>query len=202
MDFTGWVILLGGLSGMQSSCGGSDANFLLSGGSAGYNAPVSCDTFFSYAWWIAFYNIAVWIVTAVTLAGNLPRFRPGIIALLAISIMQSMETANNYLYYDTLPTSSGAFVARAIIKSVALLLLVALIGARDERVTVFEPPAPGAGKRGKKRGAEALPPLGPPPSVSVLEPEPLGVRPGRIAPPSTPPGAGGQRVTASTVSPV
>jgi len=155
------------------SCGSSAADFLLSGGSAGYNGAIPCDVFFSYAWWITFYNIFVWILAALTLIRGLDRFRPGIIALLAISIMQSMETANTYLYYDTLRTTSGTFEARAkvaaagaIMKSIGQLLLVACIGVRNERSTLFEKQA------GGKDGGAGKAPLGPPPSQSVLQNDP------------------------------
>jgi len=99
--------------------------------------------------------------------------------------MQATIIANNYLYYDTLPTSSGAFVDRAkvttagaIIKAVGALLLIGFLGARDESTTVYEPPAKKEGFKGGYRMAQA--PVGPPPGTNVLEPETIGVRPGRV----------------------
>jgi hypothetical protein len=88
LDFAGWVLMLAGASSMQADCGSSDATFLLSGGAAGYNAPVPCNRFFSYLWWHTFYNLTVWCITAATLIGFLNRFRPGLAVLLAISLMQ------------------------------------------------------------------------------------------------------------------
>jgi hypothetical protein len=141
---------------------------------------------------MTFFNLFFLIATAaVLITGALSSFRPGIIALSAIAAMQSIIIANNYLYYDSLPTSSGVFVARAktatagaIIKAVGALLLIAFLGARDESTTVFEPPAKKEGFKGGYRMAQA--PVGPPPSTNVLEPEMIGVRPGRI-------GEGGHR---------
>jgi hypothetical protein len=99
------------------SCGASNAPSVLSGGAAGYNAPITCSRFFSYLWWHTFYNLTVWLLAAATLAGGLSRFRPGIVVLLAISLMQALESSNNWLYFDTLPTTSSAFTARAKVRT-------------------------------------------------------------------------------------
>ena len=149
---------------------------------------------------MTFFNFFLLIVSAVVLAtGRLPSFRPGIVTLSAVGAMQSIIIANNYLYYDTLPTSSGTFVSRAktatagaIIKAVGLLLLIGFVGARDESTTVYEPPAKKEEFKGGYRVAQA--PVGPPPGTNVLEPETLEVRPGRIE-------EGGSRPT-TTVMPV
>ena len=63
---------------------------------------------------MTFYKLAVLLLVAGVLAsGTIRMFRPGAIALLAIATMMSIIIANNYLYYDTIPTTSGAFTARA-----------------------------------------------------------------------------------------
>lgn len=84
-----------------------------------------------------------------------------------------METANTYLYYDTLPTTSGAFVARAktaaagaIIKSVASLLLILFIGMRNEAVALYEKPQKGSAKTAAEV-AGAASPAGPPPRSAL-----------------------------------
>lgn len=127
------------------------------------------------------------MLVAITLATRgLPRFRPALIALMAISIMQSMETANTYLSYNYLPTTSGAFRARsrtttagAIIKAVAQIFLVAIIGVRDESITVYE-------KETRAKGGPKAPGAPSPPQGAMeTTPETVGVRPGRIAPPPT-----------------
>jgi hypothetical protein len=135
---------------------------------------------------MTFFNFFLLVATAVMLAmGALPAFRPGIITLSAVAAMQSIIIANNYLYYDTLPTSSGTFVARAktatagaIIKAIGVLLLIAFLGARDESTTVFEPQAKKDNMKGGYRMKQT--PVGAPPNTNVLEPETLEVRPGRI----------------------
>jgi hypothetical protein len=127
---------------------------------------------------MTFFNFFIIIAIAIVLVKKaLPSYRPGIVTLAAVAAMQSIIIANNYLYYDTLPTSSGTFVARAktatagaIIKAVGLLLFIAFVGARDESTTVFEPPAKKEGFKGGYRMAQA--PVGPPPATNVLEPEP------------------------------
>lgn len=217
LDFCGWVILLAGVSAMQYSCGGSDANLLLSGGSAGYNGAVSCDVYFSYSWWFVFYNLFVLIVSSIALAGSLAKFRPGLVALQAVAAMQAIVLANNYLYFNDLAIESGTLVARAkvavagaVIKAIASLLFIAAVGARDEWETVFEPPSKRAAMHGGYRVDQGG--LGPPVSTNVLsaEPETIGVRPGRVAgaPASAaaaPAGAGttvGTTTTTVTVSPV
>lgn len=223
LDFAGWAILLGGLSGMQQvcrstagdhtmgsvrfcfsmptscrttslpnhplsycytyfastcclqACGGTRVTSILSGGSAGYNGAISCDVFFSYTWWIWAYGLFIVVLTpAIMGSGALARFRPGLITLLTIAAMQAMQVANTYLYFNQLPeTSSGGFAARyqttvagGIIKAIALLLLIAILGVRDEETTLYETSKQ---EKRSKRGAE--PPSGPPVSTNPLEPE-------------------------------
>jgi hypothetical protein len=160
--------------------------------------------FFSYPWWITFYNLGVLLLAAASLGGFLHRFRPGIIALLAISLMQNLSTANTFLYYDSVPTTSGTFEARArvtsagaIIKSIAMFFLIGLIGARDESSTHYDKPGKktggggggiaamfGGGKGGKAphgervTAAEAGGPRGGPGANVSTEPQIVGVRRG------------------------
>lgn len=56
LEFAAFAILLGGVSAMQRHCGKAGANYLTSGGSAGYLSIVSCDRLFGYAWWTTFYG--------------------------------------------------------------------------------------------------------------------------------------------------
>jgi hypothetical protein len=53
LSTAGFAIMLGGLAGMQKSCGGAGgANTPLPPGlgAVGYLAPVPCDRFFSFDW--------------------------------------------------------------------------------------------------------------------------------------------------------
>lgn len=137
---------------------------------------------------MTFFNLFVLIFAAVVLGmGTLHMFRPALITLVAVAAMQAIIIANTYLYYDTLPTTSGTFTARAkvttagaIIKAVGLLLMAGFLGYRDESSTVFEPPA----KKEQMRGGYlmAQEPVGPPPGTNPLEAEAqtIGVRPGRV----------------------
>ena len=148
---------------------------------------------------MTFYDLAVLILSAVVLSmGILHTFRPGLITLIAIAAMQAIVIANTYLYYDTLPTTSSTFVARAktatagaIIKAIGLLLMAAFLGTRDESTTVYEAPAKKEPMRGGYRMAQA--PVGPPPSTNPLEAETIAVRPGRVH-------GGGQATTTTTTS--
>jgi hypothetical protein len=48
-----FVLLLIGVATMQSRCGAAGANQLQSMGPVGYLAPVSCNKFFSFDWYVA-----------------------------------------------------------------------------------------------------------------------------------------------------
>ena len=132
----------------MQKCGGADANLFLTGGASGYNGPVSCDVFFAYPWWITFYNLTAIGISIAALLGFMQRFRPGVMALLSISLMQNLDTANTFLFYNDVETTSGSFnssarvtAAGAIIKSISMFFLLGLIGTRDESVTQYERPA-------------------------------------------------------------
>jgi len=148
LDFCGWAILLGGVAGMQQACGGSRANNAQEeylGGVSGYNSPVSCDQFFGYTWWITFYNLIFLVAAVLTLLKGMTSFRPGIVAMASIVIMQSIVVTNNYLNYNEIDTTSSTFDARAqvtvagaMLQAIAAMLFVCCTGARDENETIFE----------------------------------------------------------------
>jgi hypothetical protein len=48
LDLAGFILLLSGLTAMQSACSDAGANLFLSGGAAGYFAPTECSRFFGY----------------------------------------------------------------------------------------------------------------------------------------------------------
>jgi hypothetical protein len=127
--------------------------------------------------------------------------------------MMSMESANSVLYLVNVPTQSSTFVARArtavagaVIKAVAALALLALLGARDEEATAAaEAPkrarAPRGGEAAAGGGAAAGRGAPPHAGVAVAESRAVGVRPGRVEE-APPPGAGftgGPRVSAAQV---
>ena len=167
LDLMAWVLLLSGTSAMQASCGGTNVQSV--GGLAGYNAPISCDHFFGYTWWITFYNLGFVLAAIGTMAtGNMSRFRPGLIGLGAIAAMQAMVCANTFLSLNQLNIDSETFktrarvtVAGAVIKAIATLLFLIFAGMRDEKDTwVEETTQPAKKEKG---------PLGPPPSQNPLQ---------------------------------
>eukprot|EP00889_Picochlorum_renovo_P005927 jgi/Picre1/32957/NNA_008284.t1 len=167
LDLMAWVLLLSGTSAMQASCGGTNVQSV--GGLAGYNAPISCDHFFGYTWWITFYNLGFVLAAIGTMAtGNVSRFRPGLIGLGAIAAMQAMVCANTFLSLNQLNIDSETFKTRArvtllvaVIKSIATLLFLIFAGMRDEKDTwVEETTQPTKKEKG---------PLGPPASQNPLQ---------------------------------
>jgi len=119
-------------------------------------------------WWITFYDLGFLVAGILTLMYGLKKFRPGIVALAAIVVMQSTVAANTYISYNQLTVTSlfqtraQVATAGAIIKAIAAMVFICCIGARDESVTLFEP----APKRTVKSTAE--PPPGPPVSQNPL----------------------------------
>lgn len=142
LAFCGWVLLMAGAASMQQACGGSDAPSLTTAGAAGYLAPVSCDRFFRYLWWIWALFLFVLVVAALALArASMAKMRGVIIGLVAVLVTLTMNTANTFLYIGDGGWSaiSGLFRARArvtvagaIISSIALFLMLILAGMHDE----------------------------------------------------------------------
>ncbi|KFM23707.1 hypothetical protein F751_0921 [Auxenochlorella protothecoides] len=95
------------------------------------------------AWWATFYSLAVWATLLVTLiTTTIHKFRPGLVALLSITIMLLMGTANTFLFFNDVQTGNSSFkagtrttVAGAIIVTMASFVLVFLIGLHDEDAT-------------------------------------------------------------------
>eukprot|EP00887_Chlorella_sp_A99_P005657 scaffold1.g5657.t1 len=152
LSFCGWVILLSGVASMQKECGASPVNALTQAGPAGYLAPISCDKFFRYLWWIWALLLTVLVIAAVGLAtATINMFRPGggkwrgqrgaLVGLLAVTVTLLMDTANTFLYISDagFPLVTGVMVTRArvtvagaIISAVALFVMLILAGYYDE----------------------------------------------------------------------
>ena len=141
---------------------------------------------------MTWYNFLFLIISAAILGtGALSQYRPALIGLAAVGAMQSIIMANTYLYYNALPTTSGTFSARArvttagaIIKAISLLMMTGVMGARDEKTTVYEKTS-AAGMGYRKGPFPAGPAAGTAPRT--LEAETIGVRPGGIHQPTAPP---------------
>ena len=145
LDLVGFIFLLSGVASMQEACGGAQPNVSLLGGRAGYNTPAGCDNAFGYTWWFTFYNLAFWIAAVVIIKKDaIKAFRPGLIGLASITIMQSTVAANTYLIFNTFDTTSTfksrarVTVAGAIFKAIGTMILVACLGFRDENSTWIE----------------------------------------------------------------
>lgn len=142
LDIIGWILFLSGTASMQSACGDAQPNVSTLGGLAGYNAVIGCDNFFGYTWWFVFYNLAFLIAAGITLKMNaLKSFRPGLIGLAAIAVMQSTVAANTYISFTTFDTTSvfksraQVTIAGACIKAIAGIVFIGVIGYRDESTT-------------------------------------------------------------------
>lgn len=143
--WTGWfllfvslILLLVGVSGVQHNCGSAGANVITTGGGIGYFAPISCDRFFGMTWWITAYIFVLTGVIPVVLgAGQVHRWRYGLIGLTVVGCYLLMVTANSYhLLYKVTGSNFNAYaktiMSGSIIGSVASFGLIALFGIREE----------------------------------------------------------------------
>lgn len=127
---------------MQSACGAAGPNNIALWGATNYMAPVNCNRFFSFDWFIVFFEGFVWLLLALfVLPRIVHKFRSGLIAFLAIATTLLMLACNTWVrvisYDDTI---SGTFVRRArvafagaLVAAVANLILIFLIGLHDEK---------------------------------------------------------------------
>jgi hypothetical protein len=142
---------------MQNSCGGSAANAPLPPGlgSVGYLAPVPCDRFFSFDWFILFWHFFVWCLVAIFLFSRRVHVaRSMLTSLLAVAATLLMFTANTWYRVDGVGGGlNGTFKARAqtaiaggAISAAGNLMLIMVLGLHDEKETVVD-----------KRGVEEIP---------------------------------------------
>eukprot|EP00889_Picochlorum_renovo_P005926 jgi/Picre1/32956/NNA_008283.t1 len=140
-------ILLGGIAASQNKCGATRQDFLLADGSTvvdyidtltqGYLSPGPCDTYFSFTWFITFYQIAIAIVAFVIVSsGGVNTWRYGMIGLLMPVFYLLMATANAFWYQmnnlSIYKGSARAVFAGAIIGAVSDVGLLMTLGVRDE----------------------------------------------------------------------
>ena len=143
LAFAGFAILLGGISAMQQACGGAAVNGPIPPGlgAVGYLAPVPCDRFFSFDWFILFWHFFVWLLVAIFLFSRKVHVaRSMLTSLLAIAATLLMFQANTwYRINGTGSGLNGNFTARArttfggaIIAAIADLFLLLVLGLHDE----------------------------------------------------------------------
>lgn len=133
----GFGVLLGGVTSMQSACGDTTINQV----TVGYLAPISCDHFFQYTWWITYLHWFVGVMVIFYLVtGVLSRTRISLVGLCAVAAVLLMDTANTYLYFNNVPgltstmaASTKVTVAGAVVSAVADLLLMMLLGWTAEK---------------------------------------------------------------------
>lgn len=95
--FAAAVTLLGSISASQRYCGRSSANSLTISGAGAYFAPIPCDKFYRYTWWIVWYEIAMAVVVPIVLAqGKVHQWRYGLIGLLVPLTYLLMQTAYEF----------------------------------------------------------------------------------------------------------
>jgi Ca2+/Na+ antiporter len=82
---------------VQQQCGRAGANSLTNVGGSAYLAPVTCDRFFSYDWFILFFHFFVWALVAFFLfSATVHTFRHGLVTLLAVAAVLLMFLTNTW----------------------------------------------------------------------------------------------------------
>jgi hypothetical protein len=128
---------------MQSRCGVAGANNIIFWGATSYLAPVPCNRFFSFDWFILFFQGFVWLLLALfVLTRTVHKFRTGLTAFLAISSVLLMLQTNTWVRTITYEDSGldnsfkrRAYVAfsGALVSAIANLLMLLLMGWHDEK---------------------------------------------------------------------
>ncbi|KFM23708.1 hypothetical protein F751_0922 [Auxenochlorella protothecoides] len=168
----GWFLLLCGVAALQSDCSSSGANAIVRAGAAGYFSPVPCSqcvygvgSFYGFTWWITVYLFILSLLLPILMTINgIRRFRAGLIGLVAVELMLLMDLINSFLYFNTIPTVSGALLARgrvvlagAIIAAIGLFAVLIGLGLQDERDPELHSKRVGAGS-GETRGGRFVDP--------------------------------------------
>ncbi|KDD72732.1 hypothetical protein H632_c2962p0 [Helicosporidium sp. ATCC 50920] len=99
-----------------------------------------CSRFYAFSWFIMSMLFFIVVLTPLLLGlRGLSHFRVGIASLVAIQIMLLMDMANSFLYFNNIPTITGALLARgrvviagSITAAVALFTMLILLGIRNE----------------------------------------------------------------------
>ena len=175
----GWILMLSAVAALQQNCKSANPEALALAGTAGYLGPVQCSEFYGYTWWITWYVFLLLIVVPILAAKrSLHKFRGGLLALLALAVMLVSDTANTFNLWNHLGFGKTAvdrarvMIAGSIIVSIALYLLILLIGVADEKGEKVE--MSGEPKQGEETyGGRYVPKPGTTPgSPYAVEPSP------------------------------
>lgn len=131
------AVMIGGLGGQQNKCGAARAGSpgWLQAAISGYFAPVPCDKFFQFPWFVSWYQLFMSLVVAVVLGmGSVHTWRYGVIGMLAPLFYLVTATANAFVYQErgVDQSSARAVLAGAILGAVSDSALIMLLGVRDE----------------------------------------------------------------------
>jgi hypothetical protein len=136
----GWILMLAAVAALQQDCTSTAPGALALAGTAGYLGPVSCSEIYGYTWWITWYVFLMLLVVPILAAkSSLHKFRGGLLGMLALAVMLVSDTANTFNIWNHLgfgkvaKDRARAMIAGSIIVSIALYLLICLIGVADEK---------------------------------------------------------------------
>eukprot|EP00887_Chlorella_sp_A99_P000342 scaffold13.g342.t1 len=91
LAFCGFAILLGGVAALQQNCGSGSPDLVTTAGTVGYLAPLR-----------QVLPMFVWLVILIAILTNsIHKSRSALIGLLAAVLVLLMDTANTYLYYNS-----------------------------------------------------------------------------------------------------
>ncbi|PRW44259.1 UPF0420 [Chlorella sorokiniana] len=139
-------------------------------GQPGYLAPVPCNKLFSYPWWIWAFLTFMFVMLALGVTTFMGRLRGMLVALSAALLVLLMNTANTFLYVNYIDGLPGTIAARgrvlaagAIISSIAMFLLIMVLGWHNEDAaleTEYDTETTGKKKGRKTAGGGVLGKLG------------------------------------------
>lgn len=142
LAFASFGILLGGVAAMQQACGGAVRNNLL--GVDAYLAQVPCGRFFSFDWWITFWQGAIWVILLYFIATRqVHRARNALTGLLINATLLLMALTNTWYHAWSglgATQTNAEFNNRAkaaftggLVGAIADILLIMTMGLHDER---------------------------------------------------------------------
>jgi hypothetical protein len=124
----------------SQDCTNNFPNALLAAGAVGFLGPVTCSYFFAYTWWITWFLLLNLLLVLFLVSSNkLHTFRAGMLGLLALATMLVGDMANTYFAgkHLGLPSATrdraNTMLAGAIVASIGLYPMIALIGFVDEK---------------------------------------------------------------------
>lgn len=137
----GWILMLAANAALQQNCSSAGHGALALTGAVGYLGPgLSCSKFYGFTWWVTWYVFfLVVLVPALAATGGVPKFRAGLLALLALAAMLVGDVASTFFYWKHLGVGGTpqdramTMLAGAIIASIALYLLILTVGVVDEK---------------------------------------------------------------------